>query len=252
MPENTLARAFKQRVANQTVLVRRKFLDENGVELECHGTGVIIGFNEDCVHIATAGHVLDGFGEGKSRWAVQRVELDNEGTPIEFRQHFGDDDLSTAVPTVLCTEYLRDCDIGLMIVENRADGPPGTMLIDPSQHTQLKVIPTTGYLQTGGKVAWAGYPGFVADMTDRFHLCYFEGAVSAVLSEPPVYLVDGHTSPGVSGGPMWILQDDGEPIITAVCIHYAYPQEPTPGLVGFCPLQVLLRFVETMHAQTPS
>jgi hypothetical protein len=88
-------------------------------------------------------------------------------------------------------------------------------------------------------------------MTDAFELCYFEGVVSAVPSNPQVYLVDGHAASGVSGGPMWFLADDGDAIITGVCISYNWPKD-LPGLVGFCPLQVLLRNIEEMQTEPAS
>lgn len=220
---------------------------------ESQWTGVIIGHETISkfrgVHIATAGHVLDGFGEGTSVWTVSRIERDEEGQCSEYLQTFRDVGTWTSFPKMMVSGYLRDCDIGLIAVENKADGDEGRLLIDPVKYPPLKVIPTTGYLQQGAKVAWAGFPGFVSEITDAFQLCYFEGIVACVPPRPAVYLVDGHTTPGVSGGPMWILQEDGEPIIAGVCIHYASKEKPFPGLVGFCPLQILLRHIDEMHSR---
>jgi hypothetical protein len=40
----------------------------------------------------------------------------------------------------------------------------------------------------------------------------------------------------------------GELIIMGVCINDAWPKEATPELAGFCPLQVLMRHIESVHA----
>lgn len=244
---NTLAQAFHARVATQTVVIKRLFPDENGQSSMVQGTGVILSFgvpdDNAPVHIATAGHVLDGIGDGVSQWAIQRVELDDDGLPVEFYQTFHDKDFrQDRAPSVVVTKYLRDCDIGLMLVENRTDS--GGWLIDPTKHKRLNVIPTEGYLQTCARVAWCGFPGFVANMTGSQTLCYCEGIVACCPSTPPLYLVDGHAAQGMSGGPMWILAGNGDPIITGICIRYDWPEATPSGLVGFCPLQVLLRVLE--------
>lgn len=246
---NTFARGFHARVATQTVLIKRLFPDESGNIATVQGTGVILSFgvpDENApVHIATAGHVLDDFGKGTSQWAIQRIELNDDGLPVEFNQTFHDRDVKqNQAPNIICTKYLRECDIGLLLVENRADGEPGRKLIDPAKHKRLKVIPTEGFLQTCARVAWCGFPGFVSDITDSHMLCYFEGIVACCPSNPPLYLVDGHTSGGISGGPMWILAEDGDPLITGICVQYTWPGVTPSGLVGFCPLQVLLRFLQ--------
>ncbi len=255
MSENALAKAYHDRVATQTVLIRRFFKDEAGNDIVSHGTGVIIAHETISkykgLHIATAGHVLDGFGEGKSMWEVSRIEKDEAGRCTEVRQTFRDKGTWSSYPRIISCKYLRDCDIGLIAVENRVDGDEHRLMIDPAKFPQLKVAPMAGYLHPGARVAWAGFPGFVADMTGAFNMCYFEGIVSAVPPNPPVYLVDGHSAPGVSGGPLWILQADGEPIIIGVCIDYRWPDptRPLPGLVGFCPLIVLLNYVREFCSQ---
>lgn len=251
MAEHTLVGAFKRRVAPHTVLIRRLFNNEQGQTVQSQGSGVIIGQGHpeenSPVHILTAGHVLDGFDKRDGQWFIQRSELDEEGRSIERGIAFQGSDLTDAgVPSVLCTKYLRQCDIGLLAIPNVADD--GGWLIDPAKHKRLQVVTTTGYLQPGARVAWCGLPGYVADLTDSYLLCYFEGITACVPDNPPLYLVDGHSAHGVSGGPMWMLQEDGEPVIIGVCVSFHQAGELPAGLIGFCPVQVLLRYIERVRA----
>jgi hypothetical protein len=258
MGNHTLANGFRNRVATQTVLIRRFYKEDDGVDHECQGTGVIIGHERIStfhgVHIATAGHVLDSFGTGQSVWEVSRVDKDEEGRCVERRQIFRDVGTWSSFPRIMKSKYLRDCDIGLIAIENRTSESPdeissgsNELFIDPAKHPPLKVSPRTGYLQCGARVAWTGFPNFVSELTGTFDLCYFEGIVAATPSAMPIYLVDGHTASGVSGGPLWILADDGEPIIIGVCAKYTCEGE-FPGLVVFCPMGVLLKYAEAFYS----
>jgi hypothetical protein len=245
-----LAKAYNDLVATQTVLIRRAYRDSAREDRECHGTGIIIGHgrgaNNRLLKIATAGHVLDHLGDGQCAWELSRVEKHSDGHFEEISRTFSGGEK----PHVICCEYLRNFDIGMLAIENQADGEPGRKFIDTEKHLPLKVSPQRGYLRPGNRVAWAGFPGFVRDITGKFQMCYFEGVLSAVSMEPFVYLVDGHSAPGVSGGPMWLCNEQGDPVIVGVCIDYRWPGDSLPGLAGFCPLGVLLAHVEQAAAKS--
>lgn len=249
---NDRANSFLQTIQTQAVLVRRAFIDSEGREGEVHGSGVIIGHgrgpNNTLIKIATAGHVLDrNADEVASTWQVTRMEKLEDGTIEERSQQFTP--IDGAPPHIVCCDYLRNVDIGVIAIENRADGETPRRFIDTENHAPLKLAPRIGGPTAGVRVAWAGFPGFVKQMTDRFNICYFEGVVSAVSDDPPVILVDGHTAPGVSGGPMWMCDKEGNPIVIGVCINYSGPGDLFPGLAGFCPINLLVNHLEEVAAQ---
>jgi hypothetical protein len=97
----------------------------------------------------------------------------------------------------------------------------------------------------GTRVAWAGFPSLVEERVGSHNLCYFEGIVSCVANQPPIYWIDGHVSNGVSGGPLWVCDAAGNPMVIGIAANYTVLNaSDVPGLAGFTPLQVLLNFLE--------
>lgn len=67
------------------------------------------------------------------------------------------------------------------------------------------------------------------------HLCYFEGVVSAMVdadNEKQIYVIVGHVTRGVSGGPMWHWDDIKKR--WEICGIASQYQPFTDGMPGFC------------------
>lgn len=113
----------------------------------------------------------------------------------------------------------------------------------------------------GTRIAWAGYPGIAEQLLAEKQLCYYEGQISATINRPnPLYLVDGHVSHGVSGGPVWsasvahrtepdtVFAEDLDDLSYGIIgVVSAYQGDiPVPGLCIFTPLNPLVAFIKTM------
>lgn len=116
-------------------------------------------------------------------------------------------------------------------------------------------------LNVGTPIAWAGYPGIAERLLAEKQLCYYEGRISATINRPnPLYLVDGHASHGVSGGPVWsasvgpptgpdtVFAEDLDDVSYGIIgVVSAYRGDtPVPGLCIFTPLNPLVAFIKSM------
>lgn len=134
-------------------------------------------------------------------------------------------------------------DDGMPFVDKEEDMPS---LLSPSK-----------LLNEGTPIAWAGYPSIAEDIVDEKQLCYYEGRISATVNRlNPLYLVDGHVSHGVSGGPVWSAvdglsadswtqsenKDDLSYGIIGVVSAYR-GDSPVPGLCIFTPLNPLVAYL---------
>ncbi len=93
--------------------------------------------------------------------------------------------------------------------------------------TVLDIAPKDRYLKVGGEIGWLGFPSVSpADM------CFFAGRVSAMRETERIYLVDGVTIHGVSGGPAFQVYGTA-PVIIGVVSAYIPNRalgEALPGL----------------------
>jgi hypothetical protein len=105
-------------------------------------------------------------------------------------------------------------DIGALFVKSRCeDGQPFVAWEEEGDKQWFfpSVIGQDKCMGEGTRVAWAGFPSHVESGLGHPSMCYYEGVISAVIDEkgqPPLYLLDGHNSYGVSGGPVWTWSDD--------------------------------------------
>lgn len=135
------------------------------------------------------------------------------------------------------------------------DGEP---FVDPDELLPVLSNPSK-MMAVGTPIAWAGYPGIAERLLAEKQLCYYEGRVSASINRPsPLYLVDGHVSHGVSGGPVWsayvgprtaepdaaFANDLDEVSYGIIGVVSAYRGDnPVPGLCIFTPLNPLVAFM---------
>jgi hypothetical protein len=88
----------------------------------------------------------------------------------------------------------------------------------------------------------------VEQALSRPQLCYFEGVISAHIMQPDrlLYIVDGHASPGVSGGPVWAWFDAvGSYAIVGIVSEYRhlFGHPELPGHCFFEPINPLMEFL---------
>jgi hypothetical protein len=107
-----------------------------------------------------------------------------------------------------------------------------------SQNLLLPILPKEVQLKTGAEVSWMGYPGIVEP-----ELCYFHGYISGMLTDPPVYLVDGVAINGVSGGPVF---DDRCHIVGFVSAYLPNQLDDTttlPGVSWMVPINFIFSWI---------
>lgn len=193
------------------------------------GTGCIMGVMANPKHepravIATAGHVVRSAEDEEVEWTVRRVNKAGRLTrSITFTtpaEHPG--------PEV--HRYIADdrLDLGCIIAAATADD--GKSFLNPGPlHGVEKGPPLINpnvALGEGTRVAWAGFPGGLAQHLGFPQLAYYEGVIAATVysdGHPPLYVLDGHNARGVSGGPVWAWDDERKgPELVGVISSYLY------------------------------
>ena len=104
-------------------------------------------------------------------------------------------------------EYPR-LDVTAVAVINHGLIMPKVHLIDPSERDQVRV---------GTEVGWFGFPKL-----DEINagLCFFCGRISNADTHKRIYLIDGISVPGCSGGPVFMPLADGTIRILGVLSEY--------------------------------
>ena len=175
-----------------------------------HGTGFICDIIEDgtIVGIATAAHVVR--------------EADKWETPLRIITNrevlrSGPGDVALIKPEYREILFSKDQDSAIVFFDNSKFE---TAL--PEQVVPIDVSP--GYLKTGVKVGWIGFPGNIG--IERH---FFSGEISAFDEDKRVYYIDGAVDKGVSGGPVFL--EFGERLsIIGIISHYSYSKELFTGL----------------------
>lgn len=257
--DNELVRAFYSHFQACTVWIRGRRLE--GDEQVWTGTGCIIGLlrnphYEPKAIVVTAGHVLRKAQGTEVEWKVQRQVVGARGirtavfrTPHE--NEFG--------PRFVYYGKDPRVDIGALFVDARCtDGQPFFEWDEQQEPAEpLAAVIGRGGKAAGSRVAWAGYPGITSSQIGEPLLCYYEGVVSAVVDmegQPPMYLLDGHNTWGLSGGPVWGWSDDrnGPELIGIVVSYRRHVEEETelPGHVAAMAIHPILVYFKRNYACT--
>ena len=98
----------------------------------------------------------------------------------------------------------------------------------------------------GVEFGWLGYPVLeIAKNTP----CFLHGRVSAYLDDVEAYLVDGFSIHGVSGGPVFCCEENGDLVLAGIVTNY-FPNQITipnsgtqswPGLAMFRTVNPLMK-----------
>lgn len=264
--DSELVMAFHEKVQQSLVYIEHTCL-KTGKTVT--GSGTVIGYQGNkhdgwLPYIATAGHVIRSESGHESRFRLHRFSFDNPVHPTSRISEFETDLKDSRSPcgiyysgphnNVIDVGFLRgprDCTDGKPFFELDDDKNPiaGTMPIETDWF----------WATEGTRVAWAGFPGIATQIAERPQPCYFEGCVSALIMHDDwnLYLIDGHNTLGVSGGPVWATRKGSQvtqsPRIIGVVSGYNSLKD-NPQLPGFAivvPIQPLRVFLEKAWGAQP-
>lgn len=227
MPDNEVVTGFYEIMKTKVVSIAGRTL--SSACKSWAGTGCVLGLLRNPNYdpkavVITAGHVL----------------REATGIPVEwtFRREAGPkDSIKECVFETphdnpygpRFTYYGKDqrVDIGVIFADTTCtDGRPFLDWDDQGRpkEAMVPVIPKGLYADRGTRVAWAGFPCVAAREFGAPLLCYYEGVVSAVIDRegfPPLYLLDGHNTWGMSGGPVWAWSDERHQIeLIGIVVNY--------------------------------
>ncbi len=100
------------------------------------------------------------------------------------------------------------------------------------------------HMVEGVEVGWFGFPGIKDDK-----LCFFHGYVSTYLEAEKIYLVDGVSINGVSGGPLLVIENN-RPTIAGVVSAYLpnlATGQPLPGMSMFTSISPAVPILNTLR-----
>jgi len=168
------------------------------------GSGFLFAFNEGkkLCGIATALHVVD--------------DTETWGQPLKINnQHFQK------------TAHLREPERSIF---KDPETDSAVILFERSQLDLPEVLiplrPIASPISIGAEVGWLGFPAIAP-----FTLCFFSGTVSA-RQDSKRYLIDGVAIRGVSGGPVFLRNEDGDiQFVGVVSAYRAAAGESLPGLL---------------------
>lgn len=190
-----------------------------------HGSGVIVPAPKNtpgnCC-ILTAYHVVQNAEE---TGATMIIELASTGERIEL-------------PSLHRTIFMaKDRDQALILF----NGPEQF-----GRWSEYRLPERDSYYVPGVEFGWLGYPGLdIAKET----LCFLHGRVSAYIDKEEAYLVDGASIHGISGGPVFCCEDNGEIILAGIVTDY-FPNnvqmqhsgvQAWPGLAMFRTVNPLMK-----------
>ncbi len=190
-----------------------------------YGTGFIVGSVSNPSGpprpiIATAAHVLAAPVKGRVGYRVVRHSAAGERISDFFE----------ATQRGVFSQYFDSMSafrgLGDLVDVGFITAPIGSRLLrdDPEL---IRFRQSDMAVAEGSHVAWAGFPQLARDLTGGSRLCYFEGVVSHVVVDedgPPLYLLDGAASQGVSGGPLWYCDSSSSaPEFVGTITHYREP-----------------------------
>jgi len=194
-----------------------------------HGTGFHIGnFGKDnrlCA-VATAYHVVQAVHD----W----------GEPVKIiHARTGKEILLKENDRAILTFANRDLAVILFTL-------PSDFIL-PNQPIEL--IPSKNYLFSGVDVAWCGFPAVKNDK-----LCFFHGYISCYLDQQGDYLIDGVAIHGVSGGPVFYIDNQTNmPKIAGVITQYIANRatgEVLPGvsmITSIAPFESTIKSLENLN-----
>lgn len=240
-------------VLRHIVVVGARFPDEQQ-DARPIGSGFLVGYQGPTGStrrpiIATAGHVVDHDVQDSTEWTITRLAFNGNPPRVARFVTPAEDPAGAQVVwysgkwagTKHSTQSGPCVDIGAITFSNQAC--PGGFSDADEQPPRL--INRGVGLTPGTPVGWAGFPEHARRMLGQAQLCCFRGVISSVVDQPnlpPMYLIDGHNTPGLSGSPVWWWNPDkSRAEIAAVVTRYSFLAE-FPGFVLATPIHILVEY----------
>lgn len=173
--------------------------------------------------LATARHVIEAASVEPVEWLVQQFDRNGRSSrQVRFKTDPRDE--HQAVYTH------RKMDTGMLVLASCDKSGPQ---FSPDGENVLKMIDEHYGVAPGTTVAWAGFPDVAEDLLKHPQLCCFQGVISATVDrdDKRYYLVDGHSTHGISGSPLWHWSEKNDCLEVAGVVS-GYGQ--IGGLPGFC------------------
>ena len=194
--------------------------------------------------VATARHAIEFSGATTIDWVFRRFAED--GKCVGELKFTTNDSEEAKRPY----RFYKLADVGFIVLPPRDYASQGELV--PPGLEPLPVLHETRRITPGTRVGWAGFPATVQQYLGRPTLCYFEGTVSAFHASGSrgLYLVDGHNSRGVSGGPVFHWrEDDRRPEIAGIVSAYGCADADLPGLCVFEPINPIIGFLVSQYGK---
>lgn len=99
------------------------------------------------------------------------------------------------------------------------------------------------YYVDGIELGWLGFPSVAPN-----NECFFHGFISSYMEDKEAYLVDGVAINGVSGGPAFVLKDNGDFVVVGLVAEY-HPNvstgKPLPGMTVIRTINPLIKYYKS-------
>jgi len=261
--DSSLVRHFHNRVRKCAVYVEHFYIGSprgggsGPARTGSGGTGTVIAFQGNATDgwlpiMATAAHVLENKYTSVSRFRISLYSVDVPAKPTARVLDFDAPVDVQAGPRDPCVvrysgPFHEIIDVGLIRGPLKCTDGTAFFSQDP-KYSLMPIEPEADWTSEGTRVAWAGYPQLAATFARRPQLCYFEGCVSSLVlrDDFQAYLLDGHNTFGISGGPVWAAHSDNESprMIGIISGYQSLTTSPQmPGLVHAAPIQPITFFL---------
>ncbi len=188
--------------------------------------------------LATAKHAFDFPHEATINWRIQQFD---DHSRLQRETLFGTSKTQKAdVPY----RYHKKYDVGFIALPGilkQATGEPFSL---PDEQP-LAMIGEKLMVGIGARVCWAGFPGQIEGFLKEPALCYAEGVISSMVNRDDrhLYIVDGHNSPGFSGGPVWYWCEDRQEFLVLGIVSLYLSNNVFPGFCAFEPINEVKFFL---------
>jgi hypothetical protein len=188
--------------------------------------------------LASARHVFDFPHEATINWRIQQFD---DHSRLQRETVFGTS--KTQKPDVPYRCHNK-CDVGFIALPSvlkQASGEP----FSPPDEQPLPMIGDRLMKGIGTRICWAGFPVQVEAFLKEPTLCYAEGVISSMVNRDDrhLYIVDGHNSPGFSGGPVWYWCEDQQQFLVLGIVAGYLPNDVFPGFCCFEPINEVKFFL---------
>lgn len=215
------------------------------VHMTATATAFVITITKDYVVLATAGHVLNLPKHTEITWKIQRFDHKN-AVDLEL-QEFASVEIDEPGKPHHPYRCHKKLDLGVIVLNHTHKLKNGETVLALPKELQLKTIARNYVATIGTTVGWAGFPATVESMLGRPTLCYAQGVVSSVHIRDgggEHYIVDGHSTPGFSGGPVWYWCETTKELQIIGIISSYLPGGDFPGFCFFEGIHLVKKLIK--------